>query len=229
MTSPFVTHLDWDSEFFGVSIARSDINDETIESVVQDAAAQHVQCLYLFLSVEQPFALADALRRGGRLVDLRVEFDLATPVVPPDGIRLADRNEIPMLLPHARTLADASRFSADPRFAGDAVRRMYEIWLGRCFDEGIVVVPAQGFGGFVGARTSGDTSSIDLVYVDSPARGQGLAAKLVTGAVAGTGKPRSQVATQAANIAAQRLYQSIGFRTTSTKAIVHLWIDNAAL
>ena len=227
MTIPFVTHLEWDSEFFGVSIARSDINDESVEFVVQEAADQHVQCLYLFLSIEQPFALEEALRRGGRLVDLRVEFDLTTPVVLPDGIRLAERNDIPTLLPLARKLADASRFNADPGFAGEDVRRMYEIWLGRCFDEGVVVVPAQGFGGFVGARTSGDTASIDLVYVDSPSRGQGVAAKLVTGAVAGAGKPRSQVATQAANIAGQRLYQSIGFRTTSTKAIVHLWIDDA--
>jgi ribosomal protein S18 acetylase RimI-like enzyme len=226
MTSRALTHLDWDSQFFGVSIARADVTAETVDRVLEEAAAQHVECLYLFLPVAQSLGLTDALRRGGRLVDVRVELDLSTPITEPDGIRLAHSGDIPSLLPLTHRLAGESRFSADPRFAHAAVTRMYEIWLDRCLAEGKVVVPDRGFGGFVGSRTIGDTASIELVYVDGEFRGRGLAAKLVEGAVANAAAPRARVSTQASNIAAQRVYQSVGFRTSSIRAIVHLWLDD---
>jgi ribosomal protein S18 acetylase RimI-like enzyme len=227
MTSPTLTHLRWDSEFFGVSIACADIDEAGVEDAVKEAVTKRVQCLYLFVKSAQPIAVADAVRRGGRIVDLRVELELHTPPPLPSGIRRAERGDAATLFPLAQSLARESRFSADPRFASDAVRAMYGIWLERCFDEGIVIVPDQGFGGFVGARASGDTISIELVYIDEHARGQGLAARLVAGAVAISGARGARVATQAWNIPAQRLYQGVGFRTASIQAIVHLWLDDS--
>jgi GNAT superfamily N-acetyltransferase len=226
MTSRAVTYLDWDSEFFGVSIARANVTTETVELAVEEAAAQHVECLYLFLPVEQSLGLTDALRRGGRLVDVRVELDLAGAMTLPEGIRLAGSSDISSLRPLARQLAGESRFSADPHFPGDAVREMYDIWLDRCLAEGMVLVPDRSLGGFVGARTIGDMVSVELVYVDPHHRGRGIAANLVRGAVAKAEAPRARVSTHASNIAAQRLYQSVGFRTSSMQAIVHLWLDD---
>jgi hypothetical protein len=37
MTSRAVTYLDWDSEFFGVSIARANVTTETVELAVEEA------------------------------------------------------------------------------------------------------------------------------------------------------------------------------------------------
>jgi ribosomal protein S18 acetylase RimI-like enzyme len=223
-----VTPLTWDSEFFGISIARARVHEGSVENAVEEAVAQGIECLYLFVPVAESLALSDALRRGGRLVDLRVELDLRTPLSLPGGIRRADQSENTALLPLARRLAGESRFSADPRFAADAVAVMYEVWLERCFDEGIVVVPERSFDGFVGARPIDDGISIDLVYVNAHSRGQGLGGQLVRAAVAIAGAAEARVATQAANIAAQRLYQSLGFRTASIQAVVHLWLDAPA-
>jgi len=220
-----VTHLGWDSEFFGVTVGRADVDEDSVKRAVEEAVEQGVECLYLFVRDARPPALAYALRSGGRLVDVRVELDLHTSPTLPDGIRRADRRECLELLPLARSLADESRFSADPRFAADAVRAMYDIWLGRCFDDGIVVVPDRGLGGFVGVRPIEEGISVDLVYVDARSRGQGLGARLLSGAVAISGAARARIATQAWNITAQRLYQGVGFRTASIQAIVHLWLD----
>jgi GNAT superfamily N-acetyltransferase len=228
MPDPIVTHLPWDSEFFGVSIARATVDGDSVETAAEQAAAQQVHCLYLFVQAARPQAIADALRRGGRLVDLRVGLNLRTPLPLPEGVRRADRRDIAALVPLAQNLASASRFSADSRFPHDAVKAMYDIWLDRCLDEGIVVVPDHGVDSFVGARPSGDeTISIDLVYVGAQSRGQGLASRLVGGAVATAGARGAQVATQAWNVAAQRSYQDAGFRTASIQAIVHLWLDEA--
>lgn len=223
--TPTLTQLSWDSAFFGIPVARTDIEGEGIAAAAREAAAQGIACLYLFVNGAHPLALSDALRRGGRLVDLRLELELSAPLTLPSGIRRANADDVAGLRPLARSLAIESRFSADPRFAADAVRGMYDIWLDRCFDEGLVLVPVEHFGGFVGARVRDGTTSIELVYVDAQSRGQGVAARLVSGAVAMTGASRARVATQAWNVAAQRLYQGVGFRTTSLQAIVHLWLE----
>lgn len=225
MTHSLLDHLPWDSGFFGLSIASSRIEGDTVEAAVEAAAAESVECLYLFIPEARPAALTDALRRGGLLVDLRVRLDLDDRVTHVGGWRRAGPADLARLRPLARSLARTSRFDADPRFPKDSTRAMYEIWLERCLEEGVVVVPDRSLGGFVGARPSGEGLSVDLVYVHPRFRGRGLASRLVTGAIASMGRVRAHVVTQAWNIAAQRSYQDIGFRTGSLEAIVHLWLD----
>jgi ribosomal protein S18 acetylase RimI-like enzyme len=138
------------------------------------------------------------------------------------GASAADRLA---LLPQAHELAVESRFWRDPRIPQEKVREMYEIWLDRCLDEGFVAVPASNGAGFVGARRDGDVARIDLVYVDTASRGQGLGRALVHGAVAGVGANEASVVTQTGNVAAQRLYQSLGLRSGNSLAVLHLWLD----
>jgi GNAT superfamily N-acetyltransferase len=222
-----VTPLRWDTEFFGVSIARAELDHATVARALAEAAARDVQCLYLVIPSAHPPPLADAVRRGGRLVDLRVTLELETRLAPPLGVRPADAGDLGALIPLARGLSGSSRFGRDPRFSEDAVARMYETWLERCLEEGSVVVPDGNVTGFVGVRPGhSEAVSVDLVYVDPAARGEGLAARLVRGALARADVVRARVATQAWNVGAQRLYQEIGFRTSSLDAIVHVWLDD---
>lgn len=102
---------------------------------------------------------------------------------------------------------------------------MYDIWLDRCLNEGVVVVPADRGTGFVGARRDGDVASIELVYVDAASRGQGLGRALIREAAAALGASDVSVVTQSGNVAAQRLYQSLGLRSRRTIAVLHLWLD----
>ena len=103
---------------------------------------------------------------------------------------------------------------------------MYGIWLDRCLDEGIVTVPEARGNGFVGARRDRDNASIDLVYVDVASRGQGLGRALIRDAVAALGASEVSVVTQSGNVAAQRLYQSLGLRSRRAIAVLHLWLDD---
>jgi GNAT superfamily N-acetyltransferase len=228
MTEPLVVPLPWDSKFFGVSIATSGLAYGGLDHVRAEAAAHGVDCLYVFVPGASPPVVGAAVRAGARLVDLRLRMELAGSVPMPNGVRPAGADVTDGLRPLVRRLATASRFAADPRFPKEQVDAMYEIWLDRCLAEGVVVVPEDGAGGFVGARVADGVASVDLVFVDRPFRGKGLASRLVRAAVAQTGADSATVVTQAWNVAAQRAYQDVGFRAGSLEAILHLWLDDDA-
>jgi ribosomal protein S18 acetylase RimI-like enzyme len=218
----------WDSTFFGVRVFEAHLRGDALNEAVAEAERSGAECLYLFVDAGDPMAIETAVRHGAHLVDLRVELTgrirLETDGAAPPTRRAthADREA---LLPQARELAIESRFSRDTRIPEHKVREMYEIWLDRCIDEGIVAVPAMRGAGFVGARKDGEAACIELVYVDAASRGQGLGRALIREAVAGLAATDVSVVTQTGNVAAQRLYQSLGLRSSSTSAVLHLWLD----
>jgi ribosomal protein S18 acetylase RimI-like enzyme len=218
----------WDSTFFGVRIVEAHLSGDALDQAVADATQSGAECLYLFIDADDLVTIETAVRQGARLVDLRVE--LAGQIGPEAGgdaphTRRATHADREALLPQARELAIESRFSRDTRIPDQKVREMYDIWLDRCLDEGVVVVPTDRGAGFVGARRNGDVASIELVYVDAASRGQGLGHALIRGAVAALGASDVSVVTQSGNVAAQRLYQALGLRSRSTIAVLHLWLD----
>lgn len=218
----------WDSTFFGVRVFEAHLRGDALNQAVAEAARCGAECLYLFVDAGDLKNLETAVRRGAQLVDLRVELAgrirLETGGSSPPTRRAthADREA---LLPQARELAIESRFARDTRIPDQRVREMYEIWLDRCIDEGVVAVPAIRGAGFVGARKDDDIGRIELVYVDAASRGQGLGRALIREAVAAVDASDITVVTQTGNVAAQRLYQSLGLRSRSTIAVLHLWLD----
>jgi ribosomal protein S18 acetylase RimI-like enzyme len=218
----------WDSTFFGARIFEAHLGADSVEDVVAEAAAAGAECLYLFVDAGNLAAVEAAVRRGAHLVDLRVEL-AGTMNHQADAALAATRGATPadrrVLLPQAHELAVESRFWRDPRIPPKKVHKMYEIWLDRCLDEGFVAVPTAHGSGFVGARRDGHVARIDLVYVDAASRGQGLGRALVYEAVAGVGANDVSVVTQTGNVAAQRLYESLGLRSGNSLAVLHLWLD----
>jgi GNAT superfamily N-acetyltransferase len=219
-----LTPLPWDTEFFGIRIARAEAGD-SLDPTAAAARDAGIECLYLTVREARPGALDAAIRAGALLTDLRLELERDAP--PPEaveGVRVAaeaDTGEVERL---AAELSAYSRFNADPRFPAGRIAEMYRLWAHRCLAEGTVVLPAEGAGGMVGTRP-GDPASVDLVYVAPGAAGGGLGRRLVEAALAEVGGARATVATSAANIPAVRLYESLGFRAARLSAVLHLWLD----
>ena len=101
---------------------------------------------------------------------------------------------------------------------------MYRIWGQKCLEEGAVALPAEG-DGLVGARPFEGAVHVELVWLDPAARGRGLAGALVGAALEPFHPTVVRVATQAGNVPALRLYETLGFRTTKVTSILHLWLD----
>jgi len=222
-----VDQLPWDSDFFGVRIARAAVPEEPFENAVAAARDQGVDCLYVELSGAPPHAIEEAMRAGARLVDLRTTLELvgSIDIAPGSRARRATDGDATQLEGMARELSAFSRFAADPRFPKAKVEEMYEIWVRRCLAEGVVAVGTEG-SGMVGVRTLPDSTHVELVYVSPSAAGDGLGAELIAAALADA-PGGAIVVTQAWNVAALRLYESLRFRTRSLSAVLHLWLDQA--
>jgi ribosomal protein S18 acetylase RimI-like enzyme len=221
----------WDSTFFDARVFEAHLEGGgRLDEVVREAVREKADCLYVFVDAGDLESIEEAVRTGGRLVDLRVELAGEIQPVPVGAVpatRLAAKADRDALVHRAAELARESRFSRDPRIPAERVREMYEIWVDRCLDEGVVMVPAHGHGGFVGVRSEGDVAQVELVYVAASSRGEGLGGALVRDAVAALGVTDASVVTQTGNIPAQRLYQSLGLRSRSTLAVLHLWLDES--
>ena len=222
-----LVHLPWDSDFFGTSIARASLSDTPLASAVAEARDSNVSCIYLFVPASDVRQITEAAHVGARLVGLRTELAGTIDSLGSSDARRTKEADIPDVRRMAEDLARASRFRADGRFDAAAIDVMYRIWLASCLDEGVVVVPREGLTGFVGARIKNGESHIELVYVAGAARGARLASRLVAAAASSLGISRARVATDAGNVAAQRMYQSLGLKTEAVEAILHLWLDES--
>jgi GNAT superfamily N-acetyltransferase len=231
--------LEWDSAFFGVPIARIEVpwlDARAAAAALAWCRAEGIACLYYLCPVDAA-AMAVAERHGFRAVDVRMTFERPCVADPPAAAGVSVRpymtSDREALRAVARGAFLGTRFDADRRFASDRVRDLYDVWLTKSCDgwaETVLValdgnVPA----GFVTCHDDGGGASrIGLIGVADFARGRGNGRALVQAAVAcagGRGARVLTVATQARNIAAQRLYQRAGFLTSSVRVWYHRWFE----
>ena len=216
--------LDWDSEFWGVRVAR-------VEDADADdwARANAVDVAYLLVDGSDAAAAQRAEQRGFRVMDVRVELEVS-PVRSEQPVRKHREADIELLRAIARTSHEDTRFYADPGFPRERCGALYDTWIRRsCEGWADVVLVADREGrpaGYVAMHRRGGSGSIGLIGVDAAARGRGVGEALVRGALdwcAREGLERCSVVTQGRNVAAQRLFQRCGFRTSSVALWFHKW------
>lgn len=219
--------LEWDSEFFGLDIARADLAAEPLDAALADARAAGIELLYVFAPGDRLPLVREAVLRGARPLELRSELDLALDAPPslPAGVRLAAPADEPALFELADAFSASSRFRLDDRFPQERIAEMYRRWVRRCLDEGAVVVPSTEPAGFGGVRVADGVASYDLLYVAPGSRGGGTARELVLGGLAAVGATAARTTMQLSNLPVQRLFQRVGFRVAEVQVVLHLWLD----
>jgi dTDP-4-amino-4,6-dideoxy-D-galactose acyltransferase len=230
--------LPWDTEFFGVSIARLTrprLTVPELDEAMAFCARERVEILYLLAASDDPLTVRLAEDAGFRLVDVRVTLerrDAPVPEAPPDGptIRAAAPSDVDELLRLAEVSHVDTRFFADQRLAPRAPA-LYARWLERALADAkgtVFVAEVDGRpGGYLACSVdAGGDGNIGLVAVSSAARRRGVGSSLVRAALAWTaarGAARTTVVTQARNVEAQALYQRAGFLTRSVELWLHKW------
>lgn len=236
--------LDWDSTFFGREIARATPHGWTADDWARALAwcdARGIECLYLLVQSADLPTRRLAEDHGARLVDVRVTFEIRGLVARSFDSAPRIRPAEPRDLDHLRALAATShrdsRFFADPRFPHDSCERLYVTWIENSvagWAQRVLTADVDGrAAGYVTCHVEQDATTnasaigtIGLVAVAEHARGRGLGTQLVERALAWFAERRCErvrVVTQGANVAAQRLYQSLGFRTASLELWYHRW------
>lgn len=232
--------LPWDSEFFGIRIARARIDgDASPASLANHCDAQGIDCTYLLVDAAQARVIADAQRAGFRVVDLRVTLDRPVAAPHPPGeahpIRLALDADLPRLRAIARTAFEDTRFFRDGRFTPERCADLYDTWITKdCAGRAGAVLVSHGPAGTTGfvtcTKIAAETAQIGLIAVDAAARGQKTGGRLIAAAVrwtADAGCARTEVVTQGSNIPALRAYEAAGFRICRSEIWLHRWADEA--
>jgi ribosomal protein S18 acetylase RimI-like enzyme len=234
-----ITPLTWDSAFFGFSLARvtgSTLDAASASEVVALARAQHVACLSLLLPGADAASIAAAQDAGFHLVDVRTTLERPAGQPLPDAPGLLVRPHAEPDLPVLEDIAGEAhlntRFARDARFPRDRVAELYRTWIRKECSGGadeVLVVEAEGAPvGYVTCQGgAGGPGKISLIAVRNGVRRRGAGTALLRAALewfTAKGMERVSVVTQGHDVAAMRLYERTGFRTTTVELWFHLWL-----
>jgi dTDP-4-amino-4,6-dideoxy-D-galactose acyltransferase len=241
MTPAICERLAWDSDFFGLRIARvagESLPADVVPRVKAYCAAERIDCVYFLADAADAAASAAAQAGGFRFVDVRVTLERSTKGLAKMEARDVRRFRLedgPALRAIAAVSHRDSRFYADSHFPSAACDRLYETWIERSYSGWAqAVLVAEAGGGAAGYITchvkEGGAGSIGLVAVAAEHRGKGLGRQLIEAALQyfrGEGVERVSVVTQGRNIESQRLYQRCGFLTAGVQVWYHYWSHSA--
>lgn len=246
-------HLPWDSEFFGVKIARLTVSRLT-HAMAEEALAwseeNDVDCLYFLSDADDAETVTAAEDLNFRLVDIRLTLDRT---VGPGGVETSDvagqhGSQHGTIRPHRsedvqalRAIAGKShhdsRFYFDPNFSEARCDALYETWIEKScngYAERVFVVDVQGEAqGYISCHLPAEgEGQIGLLGLAPQAQGKGLGQRLVNEALrwfATSGVKHVSVVTQGRNSNAQRLYQRCGFVTRQTQLWYHRWFTRGGI
>jgi hypothetical protein len=236
--SGLIRHLEWDSEFFGVSIGQVDldgVSGDDLALIDEEARDLNIECLYGTLSDPGVGDTAHLVQTyGHRLIEVGLRFrrpDVPfTPKPTKSTVRYGTLDDIEMLADPLDVLAPWSRFAADPRFGPEAARRMHHAWVVRAASEPHerMLAIAEDETGVTGIATHVRTPipRVDLMGVITQGSGASWAMMNLLVEWAGGGEIEAGPCA-ARNIAPCRFLEHCGFSIAAVHYQFHRWLDEA--
>ena len=236
--------LPWDSEFFGLRIARvlgDRLDGRAMAPLEEWCSDNGIDCLYFLADPDVPDSVALAEESGFRLFDVRVLLRHVIgryPDLPVNGtagymLRPIRGEDIPALMDIAGRIHQITRFWRDPGFPADRCSELYRRWLERDVagraDRVLVCEHGGRPVGYITCildRESPGHGTISLLGVHEAHRQKGMGSRLLRGAIewfASEGTGDISVVTQGTNISSLRVYQEAGFLIDSVMLWFHRW------
>ena len=231
--------LPWDTDFFGVPIARVELDGlgaDDLAAIETEARDRGFDCVYGSLDPNREPALAHHVQDAGhRLVEVSVTLARTTtaPLDLPDAlpaVRRGTLDDLPLLDKALDLLAPWSRFAADSRFGPAAARRMYDAWVRRAAadeDDEFMLLIAEDASGVTGVATHvrADQPRVDLMAVTKP--GTRTSWALLAGGIEWGGTDAFHAGPVAArNVAPLRFLERHRFEVFRTRYLFHRWFDD---
>ena len=237
---PSIRYLQWDSDFFGLSVATLDgghLHAETSKDVFNWCRQEKIRCLYFLADGRDSQTLQCAYKKGFQFIDVRVEmeYDLRNAQQskePSLAIQsVTKKGQLKNIQAFARKSHTESRFFKDLNFDRTKCEKLYENWIYRDFEKGHILgfYPVEGEivkGYLTFIMESLDIAKIGLIAVEDDYRGRGVGSELLNKTIAMSKKLNAKklvVVTQATNTSALRLYEKAGFRISGVKLWFHKW------
>lgn len=234
--------LDWDSDFFGISIARIDCDGQATSELKEELhRLRECGCRLVYWFGPETGSPTDAelASLGGTVVDRRTLYsqdlrgrDLSRGKSDAEVEILEQATITPNLLQLGVAAGRYSRFRIDPRFGEERYQKLYQRWIRACVEgelaDAVLVTRDEGRErGLVTVKCSEGEGSIGLIVVEESARGRRLGTALVGAALdyfASRGCERARVVTQGANHPACRMFEASGFAVETVERVCHFWL-----
>lgn len=229
-----VQKLQWDSDFFGLRIGRTDISsNEGWNMLRQDASSwcKQYDLIYVFSERELPID-GDKVR----LVDTKTIYakSIDASAIMPSAIEQY-MEPIPNADLYRLALISGvySRFRLDDNLPTVSYERMYRCWIERSVDGSMADFvfmhrTKNQIDGMITVKIETDVAHIGLVAVDEGVQGGGIGSMLIKTVEAylqtKTTVRHLKVATQWANKPACHLYEKNGFVVEEKTNIYHWWL-----
>jgi dTDP-4-amino-4,6-dideoxy-D-galactose acyltransferase len=236
------THLEWDTDFFGFSVARimrTAPDEAELSKTLKMLHDNNYRLVYWYIPAGQHESSRIAQAHSGFLADEKVTYvkELAGISNSP-GTSAYTSTSYPgavadtTLINLALQSSQYSRFRLDPSFPQELCDKLYTCWITRSVNkeiawEVLVVKEHNDLLGLITLGTKGDRGDIGLAAVAEHARGKGVGRILVRDAdryFAERGFALVQVVTQRHNVGACRLYESCGYQIDKIENIFHFWL-----
>lgn len=232
--------LDWDTNFFGVKIARiipTTLDEKELSEILSLLRKNEVQLVYWTSKLKMKEHLINKL--GGFLVDTKTTFTIAfrsldfdknisTSAIEPfiDSMSI---NDLECL---AIQSGKYSRFFIDPNISHDKFEDLYKIWINRSLQKEIAseVLLIRHFEKIIGMVTLVEEKGrgdIGIIAVDINYRANHYGEKLVRAAqrwFLENGFEYGQVVTQQQNTPACNLYKKCGYKIEKVDFFYHFWL-----
>lgn len=237
--------LEWDTAFFGYRIARVTsqiMTQDTAEQIDDWCGENAIDCIYFLAESQHVGTTQIAENFGYHQVDIRMVYEInlvdksLTYTLPENfELNMATQSDIKDILPIVNNAFIYSRFYYDPNFTKEQSNNLYRTWVIRSVTENyadavFVVKKDNRTQAFItcNLHENKKTGIIGLVGVADFAQGQGLGFQIIYAALSffqKKGMKNVEVVTQGRNIAANRLYQKCGFRTSDMFLWYHKWFN----
>lgn len=226
--------LQWDSDFFGLRIGRTDIaSNERWNMLLQEEISLRKQydLIYVFSEQELPTGT-----NGMRLVDTKTIYAKSidsSAIMPATIERYQESVPNADLYRLALVSGVYSRFRIDNALPDESYEHMYRCWIERSVDGSMADLVLlhrtdNQIDGMITLKIEADMAHIGLVAVDECAQGRGIGSMLIKAVEAylrsNTTVRHLKVATQWANKPACHLYEKNGFVVEEKTNIYHWWL-----
>jgi dTDP-4-amino-4,6-dideoxy-D-galactose acyltransferase len=235
--------LAWDSNWWGVKIARLDFLPKTntdVELIKQWLGANDVDMAMALIPTGETVVGDLLMNSGFDAVDQRITLHLSINrqiseiVIPNLVVREATADDAERLGNIAAQIHQDSRFYTDPKFPNNLCDELFRTWIqndiaGRS-DVVFVGEVENELAGYLSVifDSVNESTAISLVGISPEFQRRGIAKALLARAqnwALNQGAKEMVVATQVQNIGALRLYEANGFSVVKTETWFHWWLN----
>lgn len=236
--------LDWDSSFFGFTVARilpKRLGIRELQEILRSLLQENVSLAYWAADPSDGDSAQAARVCQGFLADKKVTFALDVETLRNEALLVSADAQVEeysgaVPTPEMEALAIQagvhSRFRVDPCIQEDSFLELYRLWIrksvtGELAEKVFVVRDAAGkVVGMVTVSEKDGRGDIGLLAVDSSVRGRNFGSALVAAAQQWTidkGISTAQVVTQVDNVTACHFYEKCGYHIDLVEHIYHFW------